>query len=149
MSGLNGKHLARVNQQLSGQPSRAPYGCAQLTEAVFPAELKEKPALLHKPNPCLQHSVQPFCGSWRRLHSFSWLLWCKNHIRREKRASMALLHGAAGCWCLYGRQQFRFPNGRRWCRLKLEDRCSVSETKCCPFIMESLRLEKTHPHHVH
>lgn len=54
MSGLNGKHLARVNQQLSGQPSQAPYGCTQLTEAVFPAELKEKPAaLLHKPNPWL------------------------------------------------------------------------------------------------
>lgn len=44
MSGLNGKHLASDNQLLSGQPSRAPSGCAQLGGAAVPAEFTVNPA---------------------------------------------------------------------------------------------------------
>lgn len=55
MSGLNGKHLARVNQQLSGQPSRAPDGCAQLAGAAFPAELT-----VREPSPWLAAQCPTF-----------------------------------------------------------------------------------------
>lgn len=62
MSGLNGKHLARVNQQLSGQPSRAPDGCAQLAGAAFPTELREETAaLVCEPSPWLAAQC-PTCG---------------------------------------------------------------------------------------
>lgn len=71
MSRLNGKHLARVNQQLSGQPSQAPYGCAQLAGAVFPAELEENPAApIHEPSPWFAAVSNHFMGRGRTLPPF-------------------------------------------------------------------------------
>jgi len=77
MSGLNGKHLERVNQQLSGQPRRAPNGCAQLAGATLPAEFTENPAaLVHEPSPWFAARCPDFsAGHSRRLPPLFSLLW--------------------------------------------------------------------------
>lgn len=67
MSRLNGKHLARVNQQLSGQPRQAPDGCAQpkgVGMRCFPLSL-QKTQLPWSVNQALAcHTLSKLC--WQR-----------------------------------------------------------------------------------
>lgn len=90
MSRLNAKHLARVNQQLSGRPSGAPHGCVQLAGATFPAEVTENPAaLVHEPSPCPAAQCSTcgghdlFVGHSRRLPPLFPLLWWDAEERQE------------------------------------------------------------------
>lgn len=148
MSGLNGKHLAGVNQQLSGQPSQAPDGCAQLTEAVFPTELTENPAaLVHEPSLWLAAQC-PTCGGKDLLagHSsrlpplFSLLWWDAGGRQARGKNSMetpfSYHRGLQAFDVCLDDCRFHFQMGGNGedlsCRVRT-GRCSISESRCCSF----------------
>lgn len=126
MSRLNGKHLARVNQQLSGQPRQAPDGCAQpkgVGMRCFPLSLRKTQ---------LPWSVNQALA----CHTLSKLCWQRHFCRPQQEAASSFLTALMGCWketgkkgeptslpqgradfsCLFGLhfQPFSFPNGRGW-----------------------------------